>query len=474
MNFAFFLFPFFLYVGIAVQGFSYYLIGILAPSLYFIYKNKKIPNYFISIGLTYIYLHIVFPIVNFIIYLFPNRLVSQSIYQISLKWPGILQSNFPSTFFFGGLALVIFAFISCKKFNSNKLNTNLKFMPLKMFLLGLFPASLVFLGILLYSHFTGIDLHTIFRSHIGYLDKLDAFHSGRYRVYGFYGHPLTVAGVCLTYSIFTWSLFNSFATTKNIELYHFLPFYKNKFICLFVLTIVTFTNEICLFLSGGRTAAVAGLVLLIFIPIFYIVKYKLSTPSKNIFSLQTLKFFILSIIAVSVISISSYFIAKNVGLLERIQLTTNSYSKSSNFDKGNNRQFFWRTYERMFLDNPVFGQGNYWLKEGVREEYYDKIMGYANLSEKYIAHNVYLEILGATGLFGFVWIICGLIYYIRILRKNIFYKTSSLNSAGLALSFAFLANLIHSLTQNVFFDSSVVYIYISLVVVLMWEKATSI
>ena len=454
MNFLFFLFPFLLYLGIALQGLSYYLIGIVIPSLFFILNRKKIPTYFIKIGGIFIFLHVIFPITNFLIYFFPNTAVSQSIYKIGLKWPGILQSNFPSSLFFGGLALILFTLISKKR--SVELVIVDNFQPLKSFLHGLTYASLVFLGLMLYCHYTGLDLHTIFRKKVEYLSKDDAFATGGYRVFGFYGHPLTIAGVCLTYAIFSWTLLCSFLANRNSFTWTFLRYKDHKYYPVLFLAIITFSNEICLILSGGRTATVVGVALLIIIPLF----------------LNLRKNFFITLVVIFLIGITSFFIAKKAGILERIDVAASSIVNNDTLDPGNYRQYFWRTYEQMFLDKPIFGQGNYWLKQGVREEYYNKL-GYEKLPEKYIAHNVYLETLGSVGLFGFIWIVAGLVYLFRMLKKQVFYQESSLKPVSLALIFSFIANLLHAVTQNVFFDSSVVYIYIGLIVVIMWESTNS-
>ncbi len=206
-------------------------------------------------------------------------------------------------------------------------------------------------------------------------------------------------------------------------------------------------------MSGGRTAGVVGITFLIFIPL--------------IFNLR--KNFLTTLFLVILIALGSFFIAQKLGLLNRIELVTKSFQNNNSFDSGNNRQYFWRTYEKMFLDKPIIGQGNYWLKQGVREEYYNKL-GYESLSEKYIAHNVYLETLGTTGLLGFTWILVCLIYLGKAFKRNIFYKGSSLKPVSCALLLAFIANLLHGFTQNVFFDSSVDYIYLGLIVAVMWEK----
>ncbi len=215
LNAFFFLFPFFLYLGIALQGLSYYSIGIIIPSLFIVFKRKKIPTYFIKVGCILMLLHIIFPLISLFIYFFPNISVDQSIYKIALRWPGIMQSNFPSSLFFGGLAFIIFTVISHVRAKnivplqlkvlsfcvypqgatreSKTLYTTMQ--PLKSFLLGLTFASVLFTCLMLYQHYTGINFHSLFRKNIEYLSSDELLQTGGYRVWGFYGHPLTIAGV---------------------------------------------------------------------------------------------------------------------------------------------------------------------------------------------------------------------------------------------------------------------------------------
>lgn len=113
-NSIFFILPFFLYIGIAAQGAGFYLLCIFIPSLFFIYWKKDIPKFFITIAVCLIALHIIFPLTSIINYMIPNSKFPQFIYHISLKWPGILQSNFPSSLFIGGIATLILVKISQK------------------------------------------------------------------------------------------------------------------------------------------------------------------------------------------------------------------------------------------------------------------------------------------------------------------------------------------------------------------------
>ena len=450
MNWLFFLFPFLLYLGIAVQGMSYYLIGILVPSLMFLFHREKISSSFMKLGFLFLAIHVIFPLTNFLVYFFPNHLVDANLYQIQMTWPGILKSNFPSTLFFGGLALVIIGFLSRRSSLALKERPAFisKFEPLKYYLMGLVPASCFMLIMLFYSHFTGLDLHTLFRSKLEYMTKADAFPTGGYRVFGFYGHPLTIAGVALAYVVFLWSIFCSILGSEDKINWEFLFFRNNKLLTLFFLAFITFSNLIFLFLSGGRTASVVGVAFLIAITFFFCIRKK----------------FIVTIIVMALIAIGGVYGAKKLGLLNRIEATTSSLEKNRTLDGGNHRTEFWRTYTHMFLDKPIFGQGSYWLQSGVRDSYYNKL-GYGNSPEKFNAHNFYLETLACVGVLGFLWVFIGFAFMYRLLKCQI-----SFRPLGTAFFLAFLANLCHGLTQNIYYDSSVVYIYICLALVLLWES----
>lgn len=464
LNFLFFLFPFLIYSGIALQGISFYAIGISIPFVFFsLIQKKTIPNSFLIVGSCFLLLHIVFPITNFINYLFPNKTMPESVYSIQWKWPGVFQSNFPSSLFFGGLALILLSLSSrgLITLSKNSMDPVIKsqddkedkIQPLKSFLIGLSFASIAFLCALIYQHNSGIDLRSLFRHDIEYLGQNDTFQNGSFRVYGFYGHPLTAAGVTLTYAVFSWTLLWSWLGKNRTSLWTFVPFQSKKIIPILTLGSIAIANFIGLTLSGGRTATLAGGILFIIIPmLFYSRK----------------AFFKISFALVSLSCIAFLFL-KNSAFLERILTTSHTILKTDSLDKGNNRLIFWKVYAKMFQDTPFFGQGNYWLKQGVRDEYYNRL-GYETLLEKFPAHNIYLEILGSSGIFGLLWILICLFILCRTLKKKILTHGKNLDALYTCFAFAFIANLIHGLTQNVFFDSSVVYIYICLITVCLWEN----
>lgn len=449
----FFLLPFLLYLGIALQGASFYLICIIVPSLLFISQKKEIPSFISKISICLIALHIIFPITNIINYFFHDNLFPEFKYIIELKWPSILQSNFPSSLFIGSIFILFLSHYSRRFSNSNEIQKpiNSEIMPLKYFLSGLLPASIFICLALIYQYYTGIDYHS-FKGKI--LESTELLDNGKYRVNGFYGHPLTVAGVGLAYASFTWSLLWQTIVNKNSSKIDFLFINSKRFVPQISLTIITFCNFIIVILSSGRTAGVACVLMLVCVPLVLGIKKK---P-------------IITLLTVFTVLISSFFIIKQYGLLERIGFTTSSLSQSQSLDTGNYRQYFWKVYTKMFIDKPIVGQGNYWLKAGVRENYYNK-MGYENLPEKYNAHNNYLEVLGSGGLLAAFWILTSLLIIAKILYKKLKEQNKEYNILSFCFSIMIFSNLVHALTQNVFFDSSVVYIYISLTYIVMWQIA---
>ncbi len=346
-------------------------------------------------------------------------------------------------YFFGTSAKI-------KKNNSQNLTQkNFDILPLKYFLTGLFPASILICLALIYQYNVGLDFHS-FKGK--YLEATELLDNGKYRVNGFYGHPLTIAGVGLAYSIFTWSLLWISLIKKDNYNFNNLFLFKNISIQRLALICITLSNFIIVILSSGRTAGVACIFMLIAIPLFLGIKRK---P-------------ILTTLTILILSLTSFFFLKKSGLMERIQFTTNSITQNQSLDTGNYRQYFWKVYWQMFLDKPIVGHGNYWLKAGIRENYYTK-MGYENLPEKYNAHNNYLEILACGGLLALIWILSVLLILYKTIKNQINKHEKDLKYLVFCYSCMFIGNLIHALTQNVYFDSSVVYIYTSLIYVIIWH-----
>jgi hypothetical protein len=447
LNLSFFFIPFFLYLGIVLQAAGFYTLCVFMPAFYFLKTHQKIPQFIFKIGVCFILLHLVFPLTNFMNLIFQNQQFPLFPYRSVLTWPGILKSLFPSAFLIGGLLLLIFVKLSERR--ALKSNASLaQIHPLQFFLAGLLPASCLFCAMLWYQFCTGVDFQN-------FNQKIDIIvNSSYYRVSGFYGNPLTVSGVSLAVAIFAWTLLWQFLTHKNATGFRYFPFHENKILCAGSLLTIVLCNMAALIFSGGRTALVTAVFLFLVILVLFYAKKK--------------SFF--TILIVLCLLLSSFFLMKKYGALSRLENTIRTSVHSHSLNTGENRIYFWEVHWRMFLDKPLIGQGSYWIHHGLRENYYDK-MGFTHLSEKFNAHNNYLEILASGGLFAALWILGVLGVCIKIFLRELKNQKSNFFYLPLAFFMMFVANLMHAFTQNVYFDSSVVYIYLGFLFVVLWQLA---
>jgi hypothetical protein len=449
INFSFFIFPFFLYTGIAVQAIFFYLTCILIPSIYFIKNKLKIPRFIFQICTYLIALHLIFPITNLLNLIFPNSTVTTFIYDTNNLFPSILKSEFPSSFFIGSFFIILFYFISQYRTKDKKINFTTKHEPLKYFISGLFPASIIYLLLLFYEYKTGISL----KSASQILEFNNPFLlNANTRVFGFYGSPLTVSGVGAAYFAFSWCLF--WLCFSNKINYKNITIFKNRMASLIALFSISSCSLLYIIISQGRTAFISSIFILFLIPIILYIRKK---PLITIFS-------------IIFIAISGYFIGKNSNFTNRITSVTESIITNKSFEKGNNRIYFWKVYYHMITDKPIIGQGGYWLDNGLREQYYDHL-GYNDLEEKFTAHNNFIEVLGCGGILAAIWILFYLTKLFKNLRAIIVRNIQNAPYLSFSLFFMFFANILHALTQNVFFDSSVIYIYISIIYIIMWQAA---
>jgi len=276
INFSFFIFPFFLYTGIAVQAIFFYLTCILIPSIYFIKNKLKIPRFIFQICTYLIALHLIFPITNLLNLIFPNSTVTTFIYDTKNLFPSILKSEFPSSFFIGSFFIILFYFISKYRTKDKKINFTTKHEPLKYFISGLFPASVIYLLLLFYEYKTGISL----KSASQILEFNNPFLlNANTRVFGFYGSPLTVSGVGAAYFAFSWCLFwlcfSNKINFKNITIF------KNRMISLIALFSISSCSLLYIIISQGRTAFISAIFILFLIPIILYIRKK---PLITIFS----------------------------------------------------------------------------------------------------------------------------------------------------------------------------------------------
>ncbi|MBX9702515.1 MAG: O-antigen ligase family protein [Silvanigrellaceae bacterium] len=276
--------------------------------------------------------------------------------------------------------------------------------------------------------------------------------NNHYRTFGFYGHPLTIASVGLAYFSFFWTLFWQWVVLKKEQKIKYIPFQNNQILQALCLLSISLFNLGAVFTSVGRTATVIGMLFLILIPLFFIKKKKV--------------FFLISFLFLC--SALSLFAFKKVGFEERLNNSVNVEQVKNHPIDGDYRLVFWKTYVEMIKEKPLLGFGSYWIDHGIRDYFYDNL-GYEKIPQKYNAHNNYLEILACVGFFGAFAILFCLYQILKIFRFS-FRKKNNNNLLSIAFSVSLLANLFHSFTQNVFFDSSVTYIYLSLLLILTWQN----
>jgi hypothetical protein len=181
--------------------------------------------------------------------------------QLNWDWKVIFKSNCPSSVgVFGGFLFILsylrfFYGPEVRILSARQLWTSQGFRTL---LYHWKIAGLVFLSFIVLQLFTGIN----FRGNVEDVDQHLMFGSV-YRVWGFYGHQLSLASVCLAHGIFfAWLLRQTYqnAEIKSIDATILTPLKKN-------LASIGLINAFILAATGGRTATIifAVTVCLIFI-----------------------------------------------------------------------------------------------------------------------------------------------------------------------------------------------------------------
>lgn len=130
---------------------------------------------------------------------------------------------------------------------------------------------------------------------------------------------------------------------------------------------------------------------------------------------------------------------------------------------------FWRVYNALFWEKPLWGHGYAWLDAGVRTAKYDA-MGLMDFPEKFNAHNVFLETLGCAGVLGAALALGGFAMVVRTLGVYVRHDPlAHFFASGWVV--AIVANALHGFTQNTFFDTSVSAFYIHSLWILLWAAA---
>lgn len=350
----------------------------------------------------------------------------------------------------------------------------------RAFVLGCAFATAVYGCYFIFQCVTGFD----YRSAGHLLLPEHRMSNGFYRIFGFFGHPLSLASVCLAFFVFFWSLFwqllkasyqdfhshqpplnellgastqglpAAFATLKNTTR-------RLAWIALFI----AMAHLFFVVASGGRMALVVALLGFATVP--------WSVPLAGRVRLLRV---ISSVGGACVVGFSVWW----AGLGARFAEFLTAFTQGVAAD----RATFWAVHWQMFLDHPFFGQGPAYLDRGMREAYYVQL-GFAGLRDKFNAHNLFLETLASSGLIGFVLLAGAVFVAIRIFRAAT-QKCSAVvvlvaahvesfhGDVHVAKVFAgsfamsMFANLVHGLTQNTFFDSNVSLVAQAFLWVLVW------
>lgn len=421
--------------GAFLQGFGFYVIALILPFLMII-PHLKNANKTGSTGalnrLSWLFVGIffVFPIFNAISYWIAPLKYESSAWE-PLRY--LLRSPISSVVGGSGLAFIILIHLNkCIKRNVWKYSYLDSY---KFFSIGIALASLVLFGYVVYQHLTGFD----YRETDHFLDHAKRLSSGNYRTLGFYGHPLSLASVALGMLAFYW--FMVWQRTDHAirsSWYHRRIFNGCLAIC----------HLLILIMAGGRAPLVVGFLMLLLIP-FLVSVSKKERFWRNL-SVGLSGFVVLVLV---------YLFNLHLRFLE---LTSGLNSDSLDRIK------FWYIHWKMFLDRPWFGHGYVWLKERIRDEYYIAY-GFESLARKYNAHNFYLECLANLGVLGSLTLLTGFLVALRMVAKIIAYDEESklLFKAWLV---ALVANAVHGLTQNTFFDSNLIYVYWSLLWFIIWNS----
>ena len=313
----------------------------------------------------------------------------------------------------------------------NKRPSFLQFPILQWFTHGLLIASGILLSYCMIQHLTGLDIY----AHDYYIgDSKRLAESGYFRAKGFYSHPLTLAGVSLALFSFYWSLF----WQQKVN-----PHLSRAALAIAVM------HFVLVILSGSRTsiAVAAGLTLAIPLCQGSLLQRKLSR--KSWFLLSTW-----SLASIALLSLSGVW-------------TRYGDIFSQGFLSSFHRLKFWQVHWTMFADQPLFGHGSAWIADRVRLAYYDNL-GFFDLEEKYNAHNIFLEILASIGLLGSLIMLGTLWWWWRTLRPHKITPSAHMRLQAFIASVA--SSLLHGLTQNTFFDSGVLYVYLYFLLIFFWER----
>jgi|GEM_PF-647359 len=465
------LFPF---LGVAAQSTGLYVFAILVPAIV-LFRRQAVPSHtgeiLLKLGAAVLFVWALFPLANLLALTSSVPEIIASSYQREMPTKGVralLTSRLSSAWAISGVCLLLTGIAArareARREDVEDVHARVAPRAFVWFLRALLMCAAVWVCFLTYQAITGFEPRNVSRLAL----PEHRMANGLYRSFGFYGHPLSVAGTGLTLLSFFWFLFwarleEKSAAQESLSGNSLREGAVEAPLALFPKSGM-WTAEICYFAgtlagviavaeSGGRTAMAATVVLCGVIP--FLVRLRGSFWKLRVVG------------AVSAVGVALLALAGS-GMLGRIE----EVLRNQQSGQGENRYVFWKTYLRMIADAPWFGQGHYWIEHGLREAYYDTT-GFAGLAEKFNAHNLYLETVANIGVIGAMLALGGLWFLhstLGRLASGAISSQSQLMYRGLRV--AVFANLLHAFTQNTFFDSNVLLPCLLLFWTCLWLGVT--
>jgi hypothetical protein len=444
LKFSLFALGLFAYTGIFLHQGSVYLWAIIFPAIALKSKIKLDARWF-AVGVALVGCWLVFPLTNFLNFMVPHPAMLPEFDPNTVTASKLMKSLFPATWIGSGLMLAFLSSRSSQAVPQNDVEMEFQFQKsLKHFWMGFCIATVLFGVYFTIQHLWGIDFRGSSRF-LGNHNRMGA----QFRVPGFYGHPLTLGAIALAWSsFFVWLGTSAEQSLRELSI--------KRSLC-WVLASLNFAFVL---MSGGRIVG----VLCLMVWSIGLIRW----ACREIRQRDTQKFG--KWIWLGSFGFLAVSLTAGVHLSHRvIELFHSIQSRGL---ESIERVQFWRVYWQIFLDSLWFGQGEIYLRSGLRESYYQS-MGLGNFHQKYNAHNFVIEILACTGLVGFGLITGFLGLVIRRMRELVKLKSSARTLAG-ALALAFGANMLHGVTQNTLFDASLIAAYANMFWLVVWTSGGTI
>lgn len=429
MKFALILLPFFLYLGAAGQGMGLYVFGLVVPLAWFL-KNGVIDDITALrirlIGRCLLGLHLTFVAANLLGRVFaPADWPEGALAATRETFRFYFESRFSSSFFVTGLFLSVFP----KRASSQ---APAAFDPFSLFVRSLAAATALISAYVLFQRYTGFDMrspgHLLLPEH--------KISENVYRAFGFYGHPLSLSAVGLCYFTFAWWLWLVALKRSSAKLY------KVRRELLFI----ALAGAGLVLAGGGRTA----LLVMLGIGAILGLRAHHAVVRKHIVAFLLSGLVAAGLAVYAVLPRFLDFLAKDGGAVALPD-----------------RVVFWKIHWALFLDRPLFGQGNAWLDAFRRTQFYNAL-GYESFRDKYNAHNVFLETLASTGVIGFL-LVAFFGWKLKQELNKVLDASEELRAYSAAFGAAIVANLVHGFTQGTFFDTNVSTVYLGLLLAGVWS-----